>query len=369
MEVISSYARIPGVDWAVFIERPVKDAYAPLYASVLRISSLLMIGLGVALVATFVVRRRVVRPLEALRHGVEHIRKGELSTCIELKTGDEIEILADEFNAMTAHLKEAYTELECKVAERTQALTHANEKLDQANQHKSRFFASVNHELRTPVSAIIGYGRLLRRETEGQISKLQRDNLDDLLNNAERLLNLIDSLLDFFRIEAGKIEANLETVKVEEVVQDAVITIAPSMNGGPVRLVQQIASGLPTLNTDREKLRQVVVNLLENAVKFTERGEIKISAAQHNGTLRLSVSDTGVGIANEDLHQIFEEFYRGKSATRGTGLGLAIAKRFVTILGGEIAVESEKGKGSTFTVILPLARSENNAMNPEKLAS
>jgi signal transduction histidine kinase len=368
-KVFSSHALVPILDWAVFVERPVEEAYAPIYASLLRTSVLLLIGLGVALLATLLVRRRVVRPLESLRRGVERIREGDLSARLDVRTGDEIEILATEFNDMASHLKEAYTDLERKVAERTQALTIANQKLAEASQHKSHFLASVNHELRTPVSAIIGYTRLLRRETDGQISKLQRDNLDDLLNNAERLLSLIDSLLDFSRIEAGKMEVNLLRVNLEEIIQAAASTVTPTLDDRPIRLLQEISPDLPTMSTDPEKLRQIVLNLLDNAVKFTERGQIRISAVQQNGVLRLAVSDTGVGVAKEALHQIFEEFYRGNSATRGTGLGLAIAKRFVTILGGQIAVESELGKGSTFTVTLPLAQSENNAMNPEKLPS
>jgi len=362
-KVISSYALIPSLDWAVFIERPVEEAYEPLYVSILRTSSLLLIGLGVALLATLLVSRRVVRPLETLRHGVERIRKGDLTARLDLKTGDEIEILADEFNEMAAHLREAYTGLERKVAERTRALTIANEKLEEASQHKSQFLANVNHELRTPVSAIIGYARLVLRATEGQIAPLQRENLQDLLNNAERLLNLIDSLLDFAKIEAGKLEVRVEPVRVDEIIHGAISTIEPFLHDGSVRIIREIAPGIPALNTDREKLRQIILNLLDNAVKFTERGEIKISASQQNGSLRLVVSDTGIGIEKEDLDQIFEEFHRGDLSStrkyRGTGLGLAIVKKFVNLLGGEIGVESEVGKGSTFTVMIPLDDREN----------
>jgi signal transduction histidine kinase len=358
ISVISSYTLIPSLDWAVFIERPVEEAYEPLYASVFRTSGLLLIGLGVALLATLLVSRRVVGPLETLRHGVERIRKGDLTARLDLKTGDEIEILADEFNEMAAHLTEAYTGLERKVAERTQALTIANERLEGASKQKSEFLANVNHELRTPVSAIIGYGRLVLRATEGQIAPLQRDNLYDLLNNADRLLNLIDSLLDVAKIEAGKMEIRVESIRVDEIIQGAISTIETTLKNGDVRLTREIASGIPAVNNDREKLRQIILNLLDNAVKFTERGEIKIIASQQDGSLKLVVSDTGIGIEKEELNQIFEEFHRGDSSStqkyRGTGLGLAIVKKFVNLLGGEIAVESDVGKGSTFTIMLPL---------------
>ena len=204
--------------------------------------------------------------------------------------------------------------------------------------------------------------RLVLRATEGQISRLQRENLQDLLHNAERLLNQIDSLLDFAKIEAGKMEVRVEPVKVNEVIQGAISTIEPILNGGSVRIIREIAPDIPALNTDREKLRQIILNLLDNAVKFTERGEIKIAASQQNGSLKLAVSDTGIGIEKKDLNQIFEEFHRGDSSSskkyRGTGLGLAIVKKFVNLLGGEVGVESEVGKGSVFTVTLPLDREE-----------
>jgi signal transduction histidine kinase len=364
-KVISSNAFIPSLQWLVFIERPAEEAYTPLYASMLRTSGLLLVGFTMAVLASLFVGRRVVRPLEALRRGVERIGKGDLNHRLDLKTGDEIEILADEFNEMATHLREAYTGLERKVAERTHALKVANEKLEEASQLKSQFLANVNHELRTPVSAIIGYARLLRRETEGQISQLQRENLQDLLHNAERLLNMIDSLLEFSKIEAGKMALHVEPVKVNEVVQRAISTIEPTLNGAHVRIVREIGSDLPVLNTDREKLGQIVLNLLDNAVKFTERGEVKIVASQQNGSLRLVVSDTGIGIEKEDLNKIFEEFHRGDSSStknyRGTGLGLAIVKQFVHLLGGDVTVESEVGKGSTFTVNLPLEYGEGGS--------
>ena len=286
-----------------------------------------------------------------------------LSSRLEIKTGDEIETLAEEFNKMTAHLREAQTGLERKVAERTQALTVANEKLEEASQHKSQFLANVNHELRTPMSAIIGYGRLVLRETEGQIPQLQRENLQDLLRNAERLLNQIDSLLDFAKIEAGKMEVTVQPVKVDEVIQGAISTIEPIVNGGGVRIIREIAPDIPAMSTDRQKLRQIILDLLDNAAKFTERGEIKIIASQQNGSLKVVVSDTGIGIPKTELIKIFEEFHRGDLSSaksyRGTGLGLAIVKQFVNLLGGEIAVESEVGKGSVFTVTLPLENPSN----------
>src|ERR1044071_505391 len=302
--VFSSYALIPILDWAIIVEQPVGEAYEPLYASMLRTSSLLLVGLVVALLASLFVARRVLGPLELLRKGTERIGGGDLDFRLNIKTGDEIEALADEFNKMTERLSEAQAGLEHKVAERTIALTVANEKLEDANKHKSKFLANVNHELRTPVSAIIGYGRLILRETEGKIPPLQKENLKDLLNNAERLLVQIDSLLDFAKIEAGKIELHVEPVKIQEVVYGAISTIEPTLDKNVVRLICDIPPEIATIYTDGEKLRQIILNLVGNAAKFTDRGEIKISACQENGDFKLAVADTGIGIDQADLNRI-----------------------------------------------------------------
>jgi signal transduction histidine kinase len=297
-------------------------------------------SIGLALVLGYTFSWSLIGPVKEMDSRLKQIASGDFSQHVEVLNRDELGTLAANLNRMTDELGQLYHQL------------------DTANRHKSDFLASMSHEFRTPLNAIIGYGRLIRRETEGQISQLQRENLQDLLNNAERLLNLIDSLLDFAKIEAGKMEVRIEPVRVQEVIHGAASTIESMLNVDRVRLIREIASDIPALNTDREKLRQIILNLLGNAVKFTERGEIKIAACQQNGSLKLAVSDTGIGIEKKDLDQIFEKFHQGDRSSskkyRGTGLGLAIVKKFANLLGGEVAVESEVGKGSTFTVTLPL---------------
>jgi two-component system sensor histidine kinase ChiS len=153
---------------------------------------------------------------------------------------------------------------------------------------------------------------------------------------------------------------------VQEVIDGTASTIESMLNIDSVRLIREIAPDIPVLNTDREKLRQIILNLLGNAVKFTERGEIRISALQQNGSLKLVVSDTGIGIEEKDLDQIFEKFHQGDRSSnkkyRGTGLGLAIVKKFANLLGGDVAVESEVGKGSVFTVTLPFDRGDSMSL-------
>jgi signal transduction histidine kinase len=251
----------------------------------------------------------------------------------------------------------ALDETQGLLVQREEALKRARDEAEQANQAKSAFLANVSHELRTPLNAILGFTRLVLRKVEGQIPALQRENLQKVLVSAEHLLTLINGLLDLSKIEAGKMEIFVESFRLDEVIDVAVSTVEPTLKGR-VQLIQEIGSDIPPLHTDREKLRQIILNLLSNAAKFTEEGSITISALSNHGSLKVVVADTGIGITHESLPSIFDEFRQADmSSTRkygGTGLGLAIVKRFVDLLGGEIGVESTVGRGSTFTVTLPL---------------
>jgi signal transduction histidine kinase/HAMP domain-containing protein len=233
-----------------------------------------------------------------------------------------------------------------------------NLQLETANRHKSQFLANVSHELRTPLNSIIGFTRIVLRRSEGKLEPLQKENLQKVLISSDHLLNLINELLDLAKIEAGRMEAFAETFKLDEVVRMATTTVEPLLKNGRVKLVTDIAADIPLLKTDRDKLKQSVINLLSNAVKFTEQGEIKVAAWRDNGALKLTVSDTGIGMSQEALRYIFDEFRQADmSSTRkygGTGLGLAIVKKFINLMGGEIIVESEVGKGSIFMITLPM---------------
>jgi signal transduction histidine kinase len=233
-----------------------------------------------------------------------------------------------------------------------------SEELETANKHKSQFLANVSHELRTPLNAIIGFTRIVLRKTEGQIPDLQKQNLQKVLISSEHLLGLINGLLDLAKIEAGRLEVFAESFRVEDVIQVATSTVEPMLKDGRVCLVKDIAPDLPPLISDRDKLKQVILNLLSNAAKFTEQGEIKVSAWQENGSMKLVVSDTGIGMKQEALAHIFDEFRQeDMSTTRkygGTGLGLAIVQKLINLLGGDVTVESEVGQGSRFTITLPV---------------
>jgi signal transduction histidine kinase len=196
------------------------------------------------------------------------------------------------------------------------------------------------------------------RRSEGKIETLQKENLQKVLISSDHLLSLINELLDLAKIEAGRMEAFAETFKLDEIIRVATTTVEPLLRNGNVKLVTDIASDIPPMKTDRDKLKQSVLNLLSNAVKFTERGEIKVTAWRDNGNVKLTVSDTGIGMNQEALKYIFDEFRQADmSSTRkygGTGLGLAIVKKYINLMGGDIVVESEQGKGSKFTITMPM---------------
>jgi signal transduction histidine kinase len=238
-----------------------------------------------------------------------------------------------------------------------------SKQLEAANKHKSEFLARVSHDLRTPLNAIIGFTRIVLRKLEGQMPDLQKGNLQKVLISSEHLLNLINGLLDLAKIDAGKMDVIAETFRVEDIINMTTATVEPLLKDGRVRIVRDIASGLPPLKTDRDKLKQILFNLLSNAAKFTEQGEIRVSAVRANGTLKLAVSDTGIGMKKEALEHIFEEFQQAEKTTSskygGTGLGLAIVKKFTNLMGGDIAVESEVGKGSKFTITFPMNLPKN----------
>jgi signal transduction histidine kinase/HAMP domain-containing protein len=239
-----------------------------------------------------------------------------------------------------------------------QELQETNTQLDIANRHKSEFLARVSHDLRTPLNAIIGFTRIVLRRMEGKLPDLQKENLQKVLISGDHLLGLINTLLDLAKIEAGKMEAVAETFRVEDVINMTTATVEPLLKDGRVRIVRDIPADLPPLKTDRDKLKQILFNLLSNAAKFTEQGEITVSAARENGNLKLAVADSGIGMTPAALEHIFEEFQQAEKTTAskygGTGLGLAIVKKFVNLMGGEIVVESEIGQGSKFTITLPM---------------
>ena len=531
-QVFSAYAVIPNLGWAVLVERPTDEAYAPLYASILRTSVLLLVGLGMAILASLLISRRVVRPVEVLRQGAARIGAGALDHRIDVRTGDELEALAREFNKMAAQLQESYSGLEQKVEERTRELARSVEELqalgevgqavnsildlqtvlttivtravqisgadggviyeydeatrvfdlrasysteadilqllqgapiplgegaigraaatqapvqvpdmqdeqafvlarvrpvfvrlgyrsllavpllleqqimgglvvwrrvsgnfasrivnllqtfatqstlaiqnarlfreieergrelEVASKHKSQFLANMSHELRTPLNGIQGYAELIMDGIYGQVPERIQEVMKRIHQSGNRLLSLVNAVLDLSKIEAGRLTLSLADYSMQGVVQNVFTAVEPLAAAKRLALNVSVQPDLPVGKGDEQRITQVFTNLVGNAIKFTEIGKVRVEVASTNGAFMVAVSDSGIGIAEADQQKVFEEFQQAdSSSTRkkgGSGLGLAIAKKIIEMHNGRIWVESNLGQGSTFRFTLPV---------------
>ena len=534
--VLTAYAHVSPLGWLVFVELPVAEAYAPLFATIERSGILLMAALSFAFLAGLVLARRMVGPIQALRAGAARIGSGDLGQRISVKTGDELEGLADQFNDMAGRLQESYADLEKKVEIRTHELAqsvaelralgevsqavnstldinevlntivtkavqlsdtdagaiyeydetkgefglrstygmdddliaaikerhvhigdagigHAaaqraplqiadvqkepasevldvvvragfrallfvpllgaerivgalvvrrrrpgefskqtidlvqtfaaqsvlaiqnarlfqeigdkSRQLEVASQHKSQFLANMSHELRTPLNAILGYTELILDDIYGETPTKMRGVLERVQRNGKHLLGLINDVLDLSKIEAGQLTLALADYSLKDVVHSVFVAVESLADEKKLALRIEVPNNLPTGRGDERRLTQVLLNLVGNAIKFTDQGEVAIKASATNGAYTLSVCDTGPGIAPGDQAKIFEEFQQAdSSATKkkgGTGLGLSIARRIIELHGGKIWVESEIGKGATFSINLPVKVEQQHA--------
>jgi signal transduction histidine kinase len=526
--VLSADAPIPALNWLVFVELPLSEAQQPVIDAGLRALALLVLGLLIAGLAGALLARRMVVPIRALQAGAQRMGGGDLGHRLEIKTGDELEALADQFNRSAEALEESYAGLERKVEDRTvelretleqqtataevlrvisqsptdvqpvlkavssaarrfcgaddativlregaellqvahdgglaladdarfpfdrsstighatidartihipdvtslepaeyvltQALskevgvrallaapmlreggaigcillrkpepgaftsrqielletfaaqaviaienvrlfTEIQEKshqLEVASQHKSQFLANMSHELRTPLNAIIGYTEMMADGLYGEVGEKAQGVLERVQNNGRHLLGLINDVLDLSKIEAGQLTLTVEDYSVADMVATVLSATESLARTKGLALRSAVAPGLPTGNGDARRLTQVLLNLVGNAIKFTDSGSVEVRANQSGDRFEFAVIDSGFGIAPEDQARIFDEFQQvDNSSTRkkgGTGLGLSISRKIVELHGGCITVDSEVGKGSTFKVIVPI---------------
>jgi two-component system NtrC family sensor kinase len=359
-KVLTAYAPVAPLGWLVFVELPAREAYAPLYAALQRLALVLLAALGFAVLAGMFLAGRMVGPIQALRAGAERIGGGDLSQRIRIKTGDELEALADQFNDMAGRLQESYAGLEQKVEERTREVEEKSRQLEMASQHKSQFLASMSHELRTPLNAIIGLTEMMVTNAARFGTEKAAEPLRRVQRAGTHLLGLINQVLDLSKIEAGKLELSPDLVALAPLITEVVDTARPLAEQNNNRLVVKCQEDLGSLTVDPMRLRQILLNLLSNACKFTKQGEVTLLARRvinQGNWIEFAVSDTGIGITPEQQAKIFEEFTQADSSTArqygGTGLGLAITRKLARMMGGDVTLTSEAGKGSTFTVRLP----------------
>ncbi len=257
-------------------------------------------------------------------------------------------------------LRRRNAQLSAMVTERTTELSEARDAADAANRAKSAFLANMSHELRTPLNGILGYAQILRRDHE--LPERQRASATIIANSGEYLLGLINDVLDLAKVEAGQLTLRETDCDLRRIVTDAVNLIRPRADAKNLWFSTTIDADVPlAVKTDPQKLRQILLNLLGNAVKFTERGGVHLFVKRLSPKrVAFTVEDSGRGIAREHVPQLFQRFASSESATQGTGLGLALSQRFAELLGGKISVQSEPGNGSRFTLKLPLASLENS---------
>jgi signal transduction histidine kinase len=526
--VLTAYAPVAPLGWFMFVELPIEEAYEPLYATLYRSVLLLLAGLFLALIAGLFLARKMVVPIQALRRGAALIGAGDLSQRIAIKTGDELEGLADQFNDMAGKLQDSYADMENKIETRTQELAQSvselralgevsqavnstidletvlntivgkaaqlagteagaiyvcddatrefqlratygmsdelvavmkdqhgtfsqavaalaatpepkqvpnlrdlpsdpvnemimragyrarllvplvapdgvlgalvvrriapgefpdsavqllqtfatqsvlaiqnarlfseigqkSQQLEVASRHKSQFLANMSHELRTPLNAVLGYTELILDSIYGEVPEKARTTLERIQSNGRHLLGLINDVLDLSKIEAGQLTLSLTDYSIKNLVHNvygAVESLATSKN---LALKVELPKDLPPAHGDERRLSQVLLNLVGNAIKFTDSGEVAIRTSIASGSFTVAVHDTGPGIAEQDQGKIFEEFQQADSSITkqkgGTGLGLAIAKRIIEMHGGRLWVESELGHGSTFAFTVPV---------------
>ncbi|MEO6208471.1 MAG: ATP-binding protein [Candidatus Limnocylindrales bacterium] len=364
-EVLSAYQRVEPPGWWVFGEEPLSEAFAPIESAIWRTALLLVVFLLVAIATSVLLARNLVRPIESIQLAAAKIGSGALDQRINVSSRDELGALAEEFNRMAARLEESYAGLEQQVQERTRELASALARLDEqtrelkaASHHKSQFLANMSHELRTPLNAISGFSQVLRRQLYGEVNAKQAEYLDVILASARDLLALIDDVLDLSKVEAGQIELQVVPFSLPALLERGLVIVRERAIAGGVRISLSSDPAIATVNGDERRIMQVILNLLSNAVKFTPAGgAVDVAATDGDGEVRVSVSDSGPGIASEDQIRIFEEFQQaaaGLDQREGTGLGLALSKRLVELHGGRIWVDSVLGQGSTFVFTLPV---------------
>ena len=315
---------------------------------------------SIAITSVVITRRYVSQPLQALQTSAAAIEGGNLGTVIDAHGNDEIGHLASNLSSMRdsighliGQLEMANRDLERKVDERTAELAKSKEEAEGANRAKSAFLANMSHELRTPLNAILGFTQLLSRAED--LREEQRDNLRIISRSGQHLLGLINDVLEISKIEAGRTALQLESFDLHQLVADLRELFQVRANEASLVFSCSVAPEVPHfLHTDHGKLRQILINLLANALKFTKGGRVELRVTGRS-PIRFAVEDTGVGIDADDVANLFDAFVQtgeSRQQTDGTGLGLAISQHFAQTLGTSITVESQPGVGSTFAFSL-----------------
>lgn len=365
-----------GIDWIVLLVVPEADFMEEINANTQLTILLCLLALIVATVLGVFTSNWIAQPIRRLNRASEAIASGELEQNISESSVQEIGALGKSFNEMSRQLKNSYQFLEQRVEERTAELVIAKEKADVANQAKSTFIANMSHELRSPLNAILGFAQIMTRSQT--LPREHQESVGIISRSGEHLLTLINNVLDLSKIEAGKTTLNPKNFDLHRLLDDIHDMFQIKAEEKNLQLLMEYAPNLPRyVRTDDIKLRQVLINLINNGLKFTQSGGVSIrgdvrETVLSSHTLHFEIEDSGAGIAPEELGNLFEAFTQtetGKQAQEGTGLGLPISRQFVRLMGGDITVKSQVGQGTTFLFdiqVTPVEASEITTQQPSR---
>lgn len=322
------------------------------------LSSAILVVIAVAVTSVTIVglfvRQSIFKPIKQLKTVAERMTAGDLTARVKITVKDEIGELAASFNTMAEQLNSTMLKLEERITETQSAL----ERAEVADKAKSAFLASMSHELRTPLNSVINFSKFIAKGMMGPVTERQLEALDKVVGSAKHLLSLINDVLDMSKIESDSLNLFVEEdVSIPSILENVVATAQSLLDEKPVSVKTDIAPDLPLIVGDRQRIMQVMLNIVSNACKFTQEGTITISARKTEHEVHVSIQDTGPGIAPEDHAVVFEPFKQTDTGLRqggGTGLGMPISKSLVEAHGGRLWLESTLGQGTTFHVVLPI---------------
>ena len=346
--VCTAFAPADPLKWLVFVELPEGEANAPLYGALTRSVVVLLAGLLLAFLMAVLLARRMAVPIQALTSGAARIGTGALDHRIAITTGDELEALGDQFNHMASQLQSSYATLERKVDERTH-------QLQLANLSKSRFLAAASHDLRQPLHALNLFVAQLRSEADPAERNRLAARIEAAIDNMNGLFN---GLLDISKLDSGAMKPSISDFPIGSILKHMASTFAATAREKGLSL--RVVPSRAWVRSDAILLERILLNLVSNAVRYTETGGVVVGCRRKGDKLRIDVCDTGSGIAADQQRNIFNEFYqlvpKEKGGRDGLGLGLAIVERLGALLDHPIGLESTLGKGSRFSVTVPMVQ-------------
>jgi len=354
-KVFGSYKWLDDLDVGLVVEFNYNKVMGPIQTLLWIVLILSIIVIIAGFIISYSLSKRLINPINKLIDATTEISAQNNDITVEIKTGTELDKLVKSFN----HMSKVIYSRELELKRKNEELRIQRAEAIEANKLKSQFLANMSHELRTPLNSIIGFTTRVIKKSEDILPKVQRENLQIVKDEAQHLLEIINGLLDYSKIEAGKMEVHIESFTIKKVI-DEVYKIANTLiDNKHINFVEEyLIDENIIITSDRLKLKQILINLISNAFKYSDEGTVKVTINKVNNFYTISVSDEGIGISQENLNNIFDEFRQiDGSYTRkvgGTGLGLSITKKFVELLSGKIEVSSKLGSGSTFTVYLPV---------------